>query len=252
MTLAESPWGRSALRLLALVLLLAAWQWAGDDSLDLLFPSFIRTLQAFWTLTADGRLPTGLLITGQSLLLGFALIVVVGVPLGVLIARLPLLDRVLSPYFSFLVAIPMIALVPVVQMVFGLTLAARVAIIFLFGISYVVINTAVAARAVRRELLDMAASFGARQMRILYEVLVPGALPGIMTGLRLALGQALIGMVVAELTIVGAGLGSLIVELQGRFRTAEVLAVAVSVVAVGLGLISLLEMAEKRLDRWRA
>jgi len=248
--LTDTLWGRCVLRTATLALLLIIWQWVGDDSMELLFPSATRTAHAFWDLLVDGRLPLGLLITGLSLLLGFSLIVGIGVPLGVSMARLPLLDRMLSPYFAFLVSIPMIALVPVVQMALGLTLAARVSVIFLFGISYVVINSAIAVRAVRRDLLDMAHSFGAGWPRTLFEVLLPGALPGIMTGLRLALGQALIGMVVAELTIVGAGVGSLIVELQGRFRTAGVLAVAVCVVGLGLILISLLEMAEKRLSRW--
>lgn len=248
--LTETFWGRAALRLVVLVLFLGAWQLAGDDSIDLLFPTATRTLDAFVELVRDGRLPLGLLITGQALAVGFAIIVSIGVPTGVLVARFPLADRVVTPYFTFLVAIPIIALVPVVQALLGLTFAARVTVIVLFGISYVVINSAIAVRRVRADLTEMARSFGAGRLAMMTEIVLPAALPGIMTGVRLALGQALIGMVVAELTIVGAGVGSLIAELQGRFKVAGVLAVAMTVVLVGLCLLSLVEMMERHVNRW--
>lgn len=249
-TLTQTFIGRVSLRLIALILFLSAWQMSGDDSLDLLFPTFTRTLLAFWELVASGLLPMGLLITGQALLVAFTLIIVVGVPTGLLIAQTRLVDRILSPYFTFLVAIPIIALIPVIQALMGLTLAARATVIFLFGISYVVINTAIAARTVKPELIEMAHSYGAKRSSIMTEVILPASLPGIMTGLRLALGQALIGMVVAELTIVGAGVGSLIAELQGRFKMAAVLAVAMTIVILGLCLLTLVELVEKRLARW--
>ncbi|EKF20455.1 ABC transporter permease [Nitratireductor pacificus] len=248
--LTDTFWGRLTLRATALAIVLIAWQMAGDDSVALLFPTATRTFQAFIELMADGRLPLGLLVTGQALLAGFAIIIGIGVPLGILIARFPLVDRTVSPYFTFLVAVPIIAIVPVVQALLGLTFAARVTVIVLFGISYVVINSAIAVRRVKPELIEMAASFGARRLAILTQVVLPAAVPGIMTGARLALGQALIGMVVAELTIVGAGVGSLIAELQGRFKVAAVLAVAMTIVLIGLCLLSLVEMLERRLNRW--
>lgn len=249
-TLTATRAGRLAIRGMALALFLGAWQLAGDDSIGLLFPTFTRTLAAFFELVADGRLPMAIFITGQSLAVGFAIMLGLGIPLGIVIARTPLVDRIVSPYLTFLVAIPIIALVPVVQVLLGLTFAARVTIIVLFGISYVVINTAIAVRRVDPALLEMARSYGAGRWTVLFDVLLPAAVPGIMTGIRIALGQALIGMVVAELTIVGAGVGSLIAELQGRFRVAPVLAVATTVVLMGVILMTLFESLERRLSRW--
>ena len=107
-------------------------------------------------------------------------------------------------------------------------------------------------RAVDPVLLEMAASCGVGRLRLLSDVILPAAVPGIMSGIRIGLGQALIGMVVAELTIVGVGVGSLIVELQGRFRVAPVLAVALTVVLEGVLLMTLVERVEKRLSRWSA
>jgi ABC-type nitrate/sulfonate/bicarbonate transport system permease component len=120
----------------------------------------------------------------------------------------------------------------------------------LFGIPYVLINTAVAVRRVDPALTEMALSFGASRWLVLRDVVLPAAVPGIMAGIRIALGQALIGMVVAELTIVGAGVGSLIADLQGRFRVAPVLAIAVTIVLEGVLLMTIVEWIERRLGRW--
>lgn len=246
----DSWWGRLALRLVALAAFLLLWQWAGDDSLPLLFPTFTRTLGAAWDLAADGRLFAALLATNQSLVVGFGLAVGVGIPAGIFVARVRLVDQVLTPYLTLLVAVPIIALIPVIQALLGLSFAARVTVVLLFALPYVVINTAVAVRRVDPALTEMGRSFGASRRTVLFDVLLPAAVPGIMTGVRIALGQALIGMVVAELTIVGDGVGSLIAELQGRFRVAPVLAVAVAVVIEGIVLMSIVEWIERRLSRW--
>jgi ABC-type nitrate/sulfonate/bicarbonate transport system permease component len=243
-------WTRLALRLGTVGLLLAIWQLAGDDTVALLFPTFTRTLEALAGIVADGSLPMALLITNQTLVAGFALAAVLGVAIGVVSASAPIVDRTVSPYFTLLVAVPIIALVPVVQALMGLSFQARMTVVTLFAIPYIVINTTVAVRRVDPALLEMARSYGAGRWALMREVVLPAAVPGIMTGIRIGLGQALIGMVVAELTIVGAGVGSLILEMQGRFRVAPVLAVAITVVLQGVLLISLVEWLERRMSQW--
>src|SRR5690606_866164 len=131
---------RLALRLGTLGLLLIVWQLAGDDTIALLFPTFTRTLEAFTGLVADGSLPMALLITNQTLVAGFALAGVLGVAIGVLSASMPIVDRTITPYFTLLVAIPIIALVPVVQALMGLSFQARMTIVTLFAIPYIVIK----------------------------------------------------------------------------------------------------------------
>jgi len=248
--LVDSAGGRAAVRIATLLAFIGAWQLAGNDTIGLLFPTFGRTLAAFWGLVSDGTLQLALFITNQTLLVGFLIMLGVGIPVGIITARVELLDRMVTPYLTFLVAVPVIALIPVVQALLGLTFAARVTVVVLFGIPYVIINTAVAVRRVDPVLTEMATSFGASRFMILRNVILPAAVPGIMAGIRIALGQALIGMVVAELTIVGAGIGSLIADLQGRFRVAPVLAVAVTIVLEGVLLMTIVEWIERRLGRW--
>jgi ABC-type nitrate/sulfonate/bicarbonate transport system permease component len=248
--LVETGLGRTLVRIAALLALIGAWQLAGNDTIGLLFPTFGRTLVAFWGLVSDGTLQVALLVTNQTLLAGIIVMLVVGIPVGIMTARVSVLDRIVTPYITFLVAIPVIALIPVLQAILGLTFAARVTVVVLFGIPYVIINTAVAVRRVDPVLTEMATSFGASRLVILRDVVLPAAVPGIMAGIRIALGQALIGMVVAELTIVGAGIGSLIADLQGRFRVAPVLAIAVTIVLEGVLLMTIVEWIERRLGRW--
>ena len=248
--LVETALGRNLVRAAVLLALIGVWQLAGNDTIGLLFPTFGRTLAAFWTLVSDGTLGMALFVTNQSLAVGFLVMLVTGIPLGIVTARVSLMDRIVTPYITFLVAIPVIALIPVVQALMGLTFAARVAVVVLFGIPYIVINTAVAVRRVDPVLTEMATSFGASPWARLRDVVLPAAVPGIMAGIRIAMGQALIGMVVAELTIVGAGIGSLIADLQGRFRVAPVLSIAVTIVLEGVLLMTIVEWIERRLGRW--
>lgn len=249
-SLVETSAGRIVVRVGMLLAFLGTWQMVGNDTIGLLFPTFGRTLAAFWSLVSDGTLQLALLITNQTLVAGFALILLIGIPVGIVTARIKLVDSIVTPYLSFLVAIPIIALIPVIQALLGLTFGARVTVVTLFGIPYVIINTAVAVRRVDPVLTEMAASFGASRWVIMRDVVLPAAVPGIMAGIRIALGQALIGMVVAELTIVGAGVGSLIADLQGRFRVAPVLAIAVTIVLEGVLLMTIVEWIERRLGRW--
>ena len=248
--LVETALGRNLVRAGMLLALIGVWQLVGNDTIGLLFPTFGRTLAAFWTLVSDGTLQMALFVTNQSLVVGFLVMLVIGIPLGIVTARVSLMDRIVTPYITFLVAIPVIALIPVVQALMGLTFAARVTVVVLFGIPYIIINTAVAVRRVDPVLTEMATSFGASPWVRLRDVVLPAAVPGIMAGIRIALGQALIGMVVAELTIVGAGIGSLIADLQGRFRVAPVLAIAVTIVLEGVLLMTIVEWIERRLGRW--
>ena len=236
---------------MVLALVLGTWQLVGVDDAPGRLPTFTRTMTALGQLIAEGRLVEGLLATNQALVLGFLLAVAVSVPLGVAMGSNALLARITQPYMTIFLAVPTIALVPIVQTVFGLTLAARVVIVFLFSFVYIAVNTMVGVRTVDPSFRQMAQSYGAGRGRMLLEVILPGALPGVMSGIRLGLGRALVGMVVAELALVGAGVGSLIIEFQGRIRIAEVLAVVIAIIVEGVVLMELARRLELRLAPWR-
>jgi ABC-type nitrate/sulfonate/bicarbonate transport system permease component len=249
--LAGTFWGRFALRGLTLAVLLVAWQIVGEQSGRGGLPSVTRTMTALADLLADAEFYQALWATNEALVLGFGLAIVVALPLGLAMGRLELVNRTIRPYLSLLIAVPVIAFIPVVQATFGLTLSARVAVVFLFSVPYVAVNCAVGVRSTDPALVEMARSFGTGRFAIIREVVLPAAVPGLMSGVRIGLGQALIGMVVAELALVGAGVGSMIAELQGRFQIAAVMAVILVVVFEGIVLLSLAGWCERKLSRWK-
>ncbi|MFT4028902.1 MAG: ABC transporter permease [Protaetiibacter sp.] len=240
---------RPLLQVLSLGALIAVWQCAGVDS-GLGFPTFTRTLTTLGTFLSTPEFWLALWGTNQALILGFALAVVVAVPLAIAMGRSRLATATVRPYLSVLIAAPVIAFLPVIQIAFGLTLAARVAVVFLFAVAYIAVNGAVGVRGTDPALIEMARSYGASRLGILYQVVLPAAVPGFMTGLRVGLGQALIGMVVAELALVGAGIGSLITDAQGRFNITAVLALTLTIVIEGIVLLTLAGVLERRLTSW--
>ena len=248
-------WLKPTLRIGILVLLLGTWQLIGNDRVQLAMPTFTRTMAALFDMLsvgfAEDSLLEGMVITNQALIGGFAAALAVSLPLGIAMGSSRMVANIATPYLTVLLAAPMIALVPIVQVVLGLTLAARIAVVFLFAFIYMTINTMVGVQEVSPELKEMAKSFGASRRQMLRMVTIPAAVPAIMAGVRLGLGRAIIGMVIAELSLIGAGIGSLILEYQVRFQPAYVFGIVLLAVLEGVILMELARRVEVRFARWK-
>lgn len=247
-SIASSP---TVLRVSVLVILIAIWQFMGNDQIRVALPTFTRTMAAVVDIITDGSLVKGLIETNIALVIGFALALAVSIPFGIAMGSVGVVERIAQPYLAILLAVPMIAMAPVVQIAFGLTLTARVAIVFLFAFVYISVNVMSGVQVVDASLKEMARSFGASRSQLLRRVVLPSAVPAIMAGVRLGLGRAIIGMIVAELYLVASGIGSMLVVFQVRFEPAYVLAVVLAVVAEGVLLMEITARLEERLTRWR-
>lgn len=239
---------RAGLPLAVLAALLIVWQVSGDDANRFGLPTFTGTMGAFMTLLVDGSLANALFVTNQALVGGFALALAIGVPLGIVAGNWPGFGRLAWPYLVMLLAVPMISISPIIQIAFGLTLLARIVIVFFFAFIYIAVNTMVGVRNVDQSLREMGASFGASGWQQLRLIVLPAARPAIMAGVRLGLGRALIGMVVAELTLVGGGIGSLIIEYRVLFQPAFVFALILAILVEGVVLMA----AARRIEGWIA
>lgn len=240
-------WLKPVLRVSILVAFLAGWQLIGNDRIRLAMPSFTRTLSALGDVIADGSLVQGMLITNQALVGGYLLALLVSLPLGIMMGSSRFISNLSMPYLTILLATPMIALVPIVQLIFGFTLTARIVVVFLFAFIYIAFNTMVGVRTVDPSLREMARSYGASRAQMLRLITLPAAVPSIMAGIRLGLGRAIIGMVIAELSLIGAGIGSLILEYQVRFQPAYVFAIVMVAVLEGVVLMEIARRIEARL-----
>jgi NitT/TauT family transport system permease protein len=192
----------------------------------------------------------GAYISNQALILGFAISVIVGIPLGLLAGRFHWMDRVLNPYVGVLLTMPVAPLIPIVIIALGLGIAARVFIVVLFAFVFITVNTRAGVRGVEASLIEMAQSFGASEAQIWRRIVIPGAMPAIFAGMRIGLGRAITGMVMVELLLVASGLGRLLLEFSGRMQSDLVFATVLAVIIEALALLAGMQALEKRITRW--
>ena len=231
--------------------LLALWALAARSLGANIVPGPYATALAAKSLFAEGRLFTAL---GDSLtvyLSGFAIAIAIGVPLGVLMGGFRIMGKTLEVYVFALAATPRVAFIPLIIVILGLGIEAKVFIVFLGALMPILINTYVGVLAADRELVEMARSVGSSRTRIFTKIVVPGAVPFIVVGLRLGATIGLINTVVAELYTAVRGLGGLLAIYGNTFRMAEYFVVVLTLALVGVIVTEGLRHVEVRVSRWR-
>lgn len=243
--------GDVLLPLLAFVVFMAAWEVLGRLTDPILFSPPSRVARGFVELLADGRLQRAFLVTMNALSVAFFLSVVVGLPLGLVLGRWKLLADVFEPYLDAIYATPRVVIVPLIILWFGVGYEGRVFLIWIGTVVPIVINTAIGVRNTRRDLIEVATSFGAKEAQLARHVILPGAVPYIMAGLRIAMGRALVGVIVAEIFLDLTGLGGIIQTESAYFRTHRMLAAVVVIAALGTILIGAFSYIERRFAPWK-
>lgn len=240
------------IRILSVAAGLVIWEWVGRRAAGTLtLPPASAVLGAIAQRVTDPEFWTAALITLQALIAGFGLIVLVGIPLGLVLGRAPAMQRLAQPYLQFFLAVPAAPLVPLFMIILGAGLAARVATVFTFGIAMLIVNTAAGVRLVPFPLIQMAGSFGATPTQVFRRVVLPAALPGVMAGLRLASGRAVVGTVVSELIIISVGLGRMINLYSATFDAPNLYAIVITVLAIGLAVARTMAWMERKVIRWQ-
>jgi ABC-type nitrate/sulfonate/bicarbonate transport system permease component len=240
------------LRLGLLALILGLWEWAGRTfGTQFTFPPFSAVVEALIGLLGDPELWTSAAVTLESFVLGFGLALIVGIGTGLLTARFESVDRLSAVYLRILMTAPLAPLVPLLIGLFGIGLPSRIALVFLFSVAVISLNTRTGVRNVDHDLLQMARSFGVGERLTFQRVRFPGAVPAIMAGVRLGAGRAVVGMVVSELIIVSVGLGRLINVYRGRFQAADMFAVVIVILAIGVAILLIVKWLERRMTTWK-
>ncbi|MDQ3779745.1 MAG: ABC transporter permease [Chloroflexota bacterium] len=232
-------------------LFFSTWEIYGRMANPLIFPPVSDVLAAFIDLVTSGRLWEALWPSLRLLAAGFALALVVGLVLGVVIGRSRVADLTFSPYLAALYATPDIALVPIILVWFGFDFSGRVVVVFLSAIFPILYNVTAGVRQAPTDLIDVARSFGAGRMRTLFQVILPSAVPFIMAGIRLSIGRAVVGMAVAEVYLRLGGIGGLIYAFGARFVTDYLIASILVLPILGIGLTRLLAILERRIAPWK-
>jgi ABC-type nitrate/sulfonate/bicarbonate transport system permease component len=246
-----TPAWRWTLRISSVVVLLLAWQIYGRMVNPILLSYPTAVFSAAVDMIKDGTLPQAL---GASLVvLGFGLLggVVIGVIVGLAAGRSEAFAALIEFPVNALYATPAVALIPIIVLWFGFEAKAKIVVVFLFVVFPVLINTMRGVQEVDPELMEVARTFCSSERRMWIDLILPSALPYIVTGIRLAIGRALIGVIVAEYYTALSGLGHLIAENADNFQTARMFVPIVVIALLGVVLTGLLQWAEHRLVQWR-
>ena len=246
-----SPARRWALRIASVAAILFAWQLYGGSINPILLSDPSSVAVAFVDMVKDGSLGHALASSLAVLGLGFLFGAAAGVLIGLAAGRSDMVSALIDLPVSALYAVPAVALVPVIVLWFGFAVTAKTVVVFLFVIFPVLINTTRGVREVDPELLEVARSFCSSERRMWFDLILPSALPFIVTGLRLAIGRALIGVIIAEFYTSLSGLGDLITTNASNFQTARMFVPIVVIALLGVVFTALLELAERRLVPWR-
>jgi ABC-type nitrate/sulfonate/bicarbonate transport system permease component len=241
----------NAIRTVSVAIFFAIWEYYGRrmDPIFMAPPSAI--LEAAVALIRSGALTKALVQTLWPFSVGMALTVVVGILLGIVMAQWRTLEYVLDPFINALYAIPRIALVPLIILWAGLEFAGKVTILVSVAIFPITVNTYSGIRDVRGAMLEIGRAYGATEWQIFWKIILPAAVPFIMAGVRLAVGLAIIGIIVAEFFTAISGLGGMIVEYANVFATAKLFVPIIVIALVGVILTELVMWLERRMSRWR-
>ena len=239
-------------RLIAFALFLVLWHLASIPAGRLLLPSPLEVVPAFVEELLSGRLLLASLASLEVFAIGYALAVVTGVGLGVLMGGFRRLGETLEIYANGLNATPRVALIPFIILWFGLGPVAKIMVIWFQAMLPILINTYAGVQNTDPDLLEAARSLGASRRQLFRHIMLPAALPYVATGLRLGSGMAMVGVVIAELQTSLAGLGYLMAQYSGSFQTARYFAPVLVFAAMGMLFSQLLKVLERRLSRWKA
>ena len=218
---------------------------------NLVMPRPAAVLQQAMIMWGDGTIAHAL---GESLTvlgLGFLLASTTGILVGIILGGFPFLGRVLDPFVNAMNSTPGAAFIPLIIVWFGLYTEAKVVLVWNAAVFPILINTTAGIANANRELTEMAQSFGAGRRVLFWQVMVPDALPSILSGLRIGAAISIVGTVIAELTMAQSGLGGLLVAAGNRFQMDRYFAVVIVLMALGTLITGALRVAERRLARWR-
>lgn len=240
------------LRVVSLVAFLGLWEWAGQMRVTFAFPTVGATVQAGAELVRSGDLVASLAVSIQALAVGFGAAMAVAIPLGLVMGIVRWVGRVAGLYLELLIALPSAALIPLIILTFGIGAHSSAAVVFVFSMPFIAMNTYGGVREVPIRLVEMARVFQATPTQLFAKVILPGSVPLLLAGLRYGLSRAFVGLVLAELLLSPLGVGRLIVTAAAVFAYDRLFASVAVIMLLSVGILAALQRLERALLRWQS
>ena len=244
-------WAQIARYVLSILLFFAIWQVIGASEKFFAITPPSDVLPVMWTEITEGELLTATLGTLGTAGLGLLIAIAVGVPVGLLCGASKRGGWLLDPLLNGAYAAPITILLPVIGLYLGLGLQAKVFIVFLFCVFVIAINTASGVKAVSPRMRELGRAFGLSEWRIATQIVLRGASPEILTGLRLAVSRAVQGAVLADLLLRADDLGLYLASAGSSFEISKLLAGIFLITVVAVGLMAAARATESWLLRWK-
>ena len=251
-TLVSRQWAATVLRLVIVVVLLALWEFAPASKATKFWlskPSLI--LAQLWEWIVEGSIWAHLGASLSVMSVGYISGCLVGIVLGLLFGFLPRLHRVLSPFIAAFYALPKIALAPLFIILFGIDMASKVALVAITVFFLLLNNTIDGVKDVDRDLVSTLKLMGATRLELVRKVLIPSALPWILTGMRISVRYAFTATLLAELIAANRGLVFLIEFNSGNFNATGSYAAVAVLVLFSVAMTEILTRFQRFTSRWR-
>ena len=232
----------------SLVIWFIVWELIGQAKLSTIIPPFSRVVAAGITIVPTEKFAAAASISLRSFAIGMALSLAIGIPFGVLMARVESLGRILGMWVNIFVSAPISALVPILMAVVGIGETTVVVTVFLFAVFVIILDTRVGVKQADRSLVEMARSFGARRDQLYTKVLILSALPEILAGLRLGAIRGVKGVVIGQLLVAIIGVGELFELYSQYFLMEEFWALVIIVFMFALAVSEAIAFLEKRVE----
>ncbi|MBI4492064.1 MAG: ABC transporter permease [Chloroflexi bacterium] len=213
-------------------------------------PPFSHVVAALAQFIESGVIGANVAVSLQGLAIGFGFSLVVGLTVGALMGRYRRVEQALDVYVYAMLLSPSMVFAPIFFAIFGLSDMARIAVIVMYALFVIIINTSTGVRTVDPALVEMARSFGAGERQLFLRILLPASLPLVFAGIRLGMGRAVKGMINGEMFIALVGLGALAQKYGSQFEASKVFAIALVVLIVALFANWIVQIIEQRLTRW--
>lgn len=236
--------------LVALVLLLVVWEIVGRSGISTAVPPLAGVLDGFQAVAREPTLVDSIAASLRELVIGFAIALAIGLPVGAAMGLFKPVEEALDVYVNMFMGAPMAAFVPLLVAIFGVGPASIIATIVVFSIFMIIVSTYAGVKNADPVLLQMARSYGASRAQTVRKVVLPGAMPMILTGVRLGFGRAVAGMVLGEMLVVVVGFGGLIMTKGSSFQVEQLWALIIMIVGFAVIVSWGLEMFQRRRTSW--
>jgi NitT/TauT family transport system permease protein len=254
LTILTPRFARLGVGALSIFAVLVVWQcvgaWRIIDPNLISYPTQIAS--TLYQLAATGEIQRNGLVTLSEFIEGFIPAIFFGVAVGLLLALFRRLGYLIDPLFTALYTAPMIAFIPIIVVWAGVGEQSKVVVVFISAIVPIIINTHAGVREVSESWIRALRAFGATPLQVVMKAILPGAVPAIMTGIRLAVGRSIVSLIAAEMYVSIFGLGRMIQIYSTSERAAEVFVIVGVVAVFGMLSVALLQLAEGWMAPWRA